>query len=354
MDLDGRRQCWWLYGWFSGLMAVGSCFGAVAWAAWMQFLVVYFTLERQTSLSPSNASNIVLSQISAQHAQTTQWLSAHDVTYPFEFLCLTIAKLLVLDRMKDFASIGSEARWVNGRRLVLGGVVVGNAVALVARIVAAVLWNKAGDLASASAAAYAANQTASGGDFEVHNLLKAELSTKFDGIAQYCEVIVLFCIITAFIVVGAVCARRVSSAILEMSNELGAASRQLRRQIIGTVAFVFVTFLLRAIYAIFYALVNSLQNIGAPCPNYILCDSACFNVPTHILNWMLYTPEFQMITILLSSPLALLVALWGMTTERTLKLMRSNRFQKEVLPVSTLRETDSFVMRLSVSGERPT
>jgi hypothetical protein len=38
---------------------------------------------------------------------------------------------------------------------------------------------------------------------------------------------------------------------------------------------------------------------------------------------MTYTPEFQLTIVLISSPLTLLVALWGMTTRFTLQLMKS-------------------------------
>jgi hypothetical protein len=39
---------------------------------------------------------------------------------------------------------------------------------------------------------------------------------------------------------------------------------------------------------------------------------------------MLFTPEFQLIIELTSSPVALLVALWGMTSNATLHLMKSS------------------------------
>ena len=39
MDVQGRQWAWWLYGWFSGLMLCGCCFGAVAYGAEMQVLV---------------------------------------------------------------------------------------------------------------------------------------------------------------------------------------------------------------------------------------------------------------------------------------------------------------------------
>ncbi len=43
--------------------------------------------------------------------------------------------------------------------------------------------------------------------------------------------------------------------------------------------------------------------------------------------WVKFTPEFQLTVVLISSPLALLAALWGMTDKRTLQHMRSGRGQ---------------------------
>lgn len=43
------------------------------------------------------------------------------------------------------------------------------------------------------------------------------------------------------------------------------------------------------------------------------CDAECFNVFTLIWQWMVYTPEFFMTSVTVSSPVALLAALWGMT-----------------------------------------
>jgi hypothetical protein len=43
--------------------------------------------------------------------------------------------------------------------------------------------------------------------------------------------------------------------------------------------------------------------------------------------WLIYTPEFQLMVVMISSPLSLLVALSGMTTDRALRQMQSNRRQ---------------------------
>ena len=94
-------------------------------------------------------------------------------------------------------------------------------------------------------------------------------------------------------------------------------------QIVGTAAFVFVTFLLRAVFSTMNAFASALLIDVFVCSN--PCDPACCNVWLVIAMWLEYTPEFQLIFVLISSPLALLVALWGMTDKRTLQLMRSGR-----------------------------
>jgi hypothetical protein len=55
--------------------------------------------------------------------------------------------------------------------------------------------------------------------------------------------------------------------------------------------------------------------------------------------WLIYTPEFQLMIELISSPLALLVSLWGMTSQLMLVLMQSSRRQKGVLQDRMLRGT---------------
>ena len=101
----------------------------------------------------------------------------------------------------------------------------------------------------------------------------------------------------------------------------------------GTAAFVFVTFLLRAVFSTMNALSNALQTNGADCPNN--CDIPCNNVWTVIQFWLQYTPEFQLTVVLISSPLALIVALWGMTNKRTLQHMRAGRGQMFIMPTGS-------------------
>ena len=65
------------------------------------------------------------------------------VVYAMEFLCLSAAKLMVLDRMMEFAMRKGEGvwrRWVVGGRVVMAAVVAGNVVGLGGNVAAAVCY----------------------------------------------------------------------------------------------------------------------------------------------------------------------------------------------------------------------
>ena len=95
-------------------------------------------------------------------ALSYSWRAVFTVTYAIEFLCLSAAKLMVLDRMSDFAAGQDEVtrkRWAAGGRMVMAVVVLGNAVGLAANIAAAVHAQRAAEAASTASALFAANST---------------------------------------------------------------------------------------------------------------------------------------------------------------------------------------------------
>ncbi len=97
-----------------------------------------------------------------------------------------------------------------------------------------------------------------------------------------------------------------------------------------TTAVVFVAFVVRSVQSTMFALARQLQDTARRCPGVTSpCDPSCNNVFTHIQRWAGNTPEFQVTVVLVSSPLTLLVALWGMTSEQTLQAMKS-KVQEEV------------------------
>jgi hypothetical protein len=224
----------------------------------------------------------------------------------------------------------------------MAAVVAGNVVGLGGNVAAAVYFERTAESFSAASAASAANNTADANNFVNLAEQQGQLAASTQSVQSFCEVAVLLLIIVAFAVVGAACARRVSSALLDMTDAADAAAgRQMLRQIVGTAAFVFVTFLLRAVYSTMFALANELQNVGnyVNCPSSNPCDASCYNVYRLMQLWLFYTPEFQLMVVLISSPFAMLVALWGMTSARTLQLMKSNRRQMGKMRDVLLRGT---------------
>ena len=47
--------------------------------------------------------------------------------------------------------------------------------------------------------------------------------------------------------------------------------------------------------------------------------------------WTAYTPEFHLTVVLISSPIALLVGLWGVTNKLTLQLLRSSNQEMPIM-----------------------
>jgi hypothetical protein len=204
-------------------------------------------------------------------------------------------------------------------------VVLGNAVGFAANVAAAVHYHQAAAYMSAASALYAANNSKDGHKFRVSSRKEVQNGGFFLSMQSFCEVAVLLLIVTAFVAVGALSARRVSSRLQSVeaaaSSASSATGRALRLQILGTTGFVFVSFVVRSVHSAMLAFALQFRDVGSGCSDND-CDS-CYNMYAHFSAWMTYTPEFQLTIVLISSPLTLLVALWGMTTRFTLQLMKS-------------------------------
>jgi hypothetical protein len=313
---DSRRTVWQLYGWYTGLMLFGSCAGAVTWAAWMQVLQNNYVFQLDTPIS--------LSERLPLRAIDRRWRGAYGVMYAIEFLCLSVAKLMILERMSGFAQVGGwSRRWIVGGRIVIAVVVAGNLAGLAGNVAAAVEFEKSSNLFLAASGEFAASNTAAGQQTVEQANTSNENALRLVSVQSFCEVVVLLVIVLAFAVVGVVCARRISSAMIllpemEGSGAAMAAGKQLRRQIVGTAGFVFCTFLVHSAYSILNAVVLKFQDQSNSCPENTqgFCNASCYNVFAQISEWMFWTPEFQLTVVIISKPLSLLVALWGMTNGR--------------------------------------
>jgi hypothetical protein len=318
MEEEDRGRVWRLYGWFTALMACGSCFGAVAWGAKMMQIV---------NNSNANATED-LAQLTSLFALAYSWNAAFTVTYAIEFLCLSAAKLMVLDRLSVFAAPHGarlQTWWATAGRVVMAAIVLGNAVGLAANAAAAMHFQKAAQAASAASVYYAANNFEDGNRFASLSQEELQRGGSIASVRSFCEVAVLLLIVAAFAVVGVLSARRVSARLLgvDAASAAAATGRGLRRRMLGTTAFVFVTFVLRAAFSTMFAVAFQLRDLSCQ-----QCGE-CRNEFANIADWMIYTPKFQLMIVLVSSPVALLVALWGMTSKATLYVMKSS--QRETL-----------------------
>ena len=156
---------------------------------------------------------------------------------------------------------------------------------------------------------------------------------KFAGYGSICEGCSLFIMLVSFVVAGALCIRRFYSGTRNNSTEAGRRVIKVRRQIIGTVSTVFLTFLIRAVYAA--ALAASRQGgnsiltpfsvgkkaYGSKCNGHNLADVCrpCEGLGIIVQMWLYLCPAFPFTVFLLSSPVTILVAMWGMTTDSFLE-----------------------------------
>jgi hypothetical protein len=322
VDEEGRRRVWSLYGRFCALMVCGSCVGAVTWAARM------ISLENGFK---SNAADLrgALDQATSLFALSNIWFAVFLVMYAIEFLCLSAARLMVLDRMSVFAAgqdEGKRKRWAAGGRMVMAAVVVGNGVGLAANVAAAVQVQRSAEAASAASALFAANSTQLALESASLSQTYVQLSVSIAAVQAFCEVAVLLLIVAAFVVAGVACARIIRSNLLivDRASAPAAVGRELKRRMVITTFVVFVAFVVRSVQSAMLAVSRQLQDAATRCPRVTSpCDASCYNVFTHINQWMVNTPEFQATVVLVSSPLTLLVALWGMTSRQTLHAMKS-------------------------------
>jgi hypothetical protein len=340
MDEEGRQRVWSLYGPFCGLMVFGSCFGAVTWAARMMQLENLFNGQDAFSIRDrvQQASLLALSY---------SWFVVFNVTYAIEFLCLSAARLMVLDRMSDFAAgqdNGTRKRWAAAGRMVMAVVVLGNAAGLAGNVVSAVHSQRAAEASSTASALFAANSTQAALESFSLSQKEIQLATSIAAVQSWCEVAVLLLIVAAFVVAGVACARVVRSRLLAVDassvgktvgNYVHFVGGELRRRIVVTTAVVFVAFVVRSVQSTMNAVSRQLQDVATSCPGVTSpCDASCHNVFTHINKWSVNTPEFQVTIVLVSSPLTLLVVLWGITSRQTLHAMNPKEPKEQEVPLS--------------------
>ena len=195
-------------------------------------------------------------EVSLYQAEAAKWQATFSVAYAVEFLCLSAAKLLVLDRMSDFAiantNIIDMKRWTYCGKVAIAVVVSCNIVGVAANIAAATIFSRA-----AESYVSAHSSSVSGNVVAQRDMLSQAKSQSDDArlassVQSFCEVAALLLIVAAFALVGFLCLRRLHAIMCDMraSHANAIEVYQLRKQILTTAVFIFFTFLLRAVFAI--------------------------------------------------------------------------------------------------------
>jgi hypothetical protein len=263
------------------------------------------------------------------------WQGVYYIFYSIEFLFLCSAMLIVLNRMLEFS-----LRMMHTRNQDLGALTpmaiskavlyatafinfigfIGNMVTMAMNFIAAGFYSQ-------SAAGFNSGQNMTGLEFRQRASIQNDEAQQAASVQMFCEVISLIIIIVSFTGTGIFCIKSlasvknealISTATQSSHPKLQAVFQRLKHRIFGTVAAVFVTFVLRAFYTIFNAVAAAGVKRGDN-PECNLCDYTCQNIYDLIYVWVGYTPQFQLSIEFLSCPLASLIALWGMTNDKTKK-----------------------------------
>ena len=319
-DQGFKLLVWQHYGRFTLLMVVGSFFGILSSLCFMQT----FVFNYEANIKYKGFVRDFQAEIQRAYAASGAWQSAYFVFYSLSFAALHTAQLMIIHRVIGFSDIlpfGVSIR--DGTRFVIGFVTVGNFIGFCGYVAAAWFSGRGASLNAQAADAWETDPVNSTrfADISIEYGQEYRKQAIAESVKRFCEVLVLLMIILTFTVSGVLAMRRLRAA-QDNRASTAAFAKKLRLKVVATIAVVFCTFLLRACLSILLAVSGALANFDID--GCRLCKT-CFNLYTNMTVWIHFTPEFETLIILISAPLASLVALWGMTSERMMGFIRFNK-----------------------------
>ena len=341
-----RRKVWNLLPRFLALIIIGCTFGIIAFTMRMQATALYF---QSNGDGRSDRSKFELK------SKLYQLAAGYLIVEAVEVLCLSVAKLFVLDRLRELILIGTQRLlaaadhpdcWYSerrlkklGRRIVFSVAFLG-LLGVIMNITGAAYAVQAGLYMSQAALAcdFSGATTAAADALAVDSAVSFGFAFSFFAAQLLLEVLMWIVIIAAFACVGPLCIfilRRAHSFVslkmqaherradapagneqLLLRSVAQSASSQHRRIVISCVT-VGLSFVPRIGYDIFYAWANQGSVYNGNCS---ICGP-CQSVQWLATNWLFYTPEFNYSVIALSSPIPLAVSLWAMISVSDLRLL---------------------------------
>ena len=338
---------WSQYGMFAGTTCLGCFLGIFETLGYAQYNFLQNTARMGSATLSDSASR-------RMNGSAWNWFAMLYVVYCLSFGCFMVAKLFVLNRLVNLCR-PTFHETLQSKTIILDRVFrvmvtiglslitcCGCAMAVYASRIAAQDFLYANALESGDFAALS-GISASKSDAMVQ--LQISESIMFS-----CQVVLLTLIVAAFVVAGLLCNRLVRKILSDVDSSVSAnrlprarnvaaadieqhisdiehiqqaildKAADLQRRVLGTVVVVFAAFILRSIFAALFA-AGYAQNAAAPNRACGDCEQ-CQSINYLIGRWIYNTYEFHNAVSCLS-PLALSVALWGMTDQRMRKLISS-------------------------------
>ena len=346
-----RGKVWRLHSWFCACICCCSVLSLLTWPSYSaQYLYSVYSDEAE-----ANSSNSSQARAAYLNAAASDWQIVFNISYPVEFLLMSVIKTVILTRMTLVVQAASRSAVLKRRILVLQQAVMalvalgcvvgicGNIATSVSMYQVARYYRETGDawIKGDMLAVTAANQ-----GVDVY----FEENEKRTSVQCLAEIIVLLSIIvgyilSAFFVLSSQtsAARATSAAMLEKHIE---KMRYIRRQIIIVVFVTFVSLLVRCVYAFMNALAGLLYRISRPIGNTssATCEDLCADcrsVGAILDTWLDFAPNFQCWIIFFSEPVTLLVSLWGMISPESRLLLFAPASQRRETVALTEFDTES-------------
>ena len=301
-----------------------------------------------------------------RYVVANQWYAVFFAFYPIEVVCVSVAKLMTVDRLAVFDASRMQAKQ---RKLVFRLQLVVTATVVLANLICIfAMWVASGysvrnagvqrslyDDAVGVLATLPANATklrieqllANLANPTFRNLERTrneDVRTIHDAIEvqSFAEIIMLGIILASYVIVATLCLMRLRQAIttgLEVNKNaekqaftgrIGITTSRIKAVLVSafhmqgrvgcTVIFAFVTFVLRILLALVVAFTfEVVQQDQNQCSR--SCE--CGTDTQKLAVWFMSFPEIRLVVMLVSSPLALALALWGVTWRRELQVVKA-------------------------------
>jgi hypothetical protein len=317
-----------------------------------------------------------------RYSVANQWFAVFFAFYPIEVMCVSVAKLMTVDRLAVFDASRMQAkqrkRVFRLQLVVTATVVLANLICILASWVASgysvrnagvqrsLYDNAAGVLPTlpANATKFTIEQLlANLTDLNLERSRNEDVATIHVAIEvqSFAEIIMLGIILAAYVIVAALCLMSLRQAIatgLEINKnaekdeftignarQIRITSSRIKAVLVSafhmqgrvgcTVLFVFVTFVLRILLALVVAFTFEVNNFRQQDQNQCIRVCECGTDAQKLTVWFNKFPEIRLVVMLVCSPLALTVAWWGMTWRRELQVFQAPTELAETLSSST-------------------